>query len=213
MTFSSILGAACTVIGLSLVWPQVFRVFRVGVEGISPRGQLHALSGGCLWTVYGLAKANPPLIAANLVCLILGSIIAAKMVHHGKMPAWHLVGILAGFFAFGTAVCFVSPAITAWFAIVIGATSILPQTWYALRYANLSGLSVPMYGLLVVNCSLWLLYGLVIADLLVSAPNVIVLPCAAIIGLKAWRFQRSRNDAGARAVAAPDGDTADLATA
>lgn len=198
MTFSSILGVACTVLGLSLVWPQVFRVFRVGVEGISPRGQLHAMSGGTLWSVYGLAKLNPPLIAANLVCLALGTVIAAKMVRHGKMPAWHVTGVVGGFAVFGTLTSLVNPAITGWFAIVIGATSIIPQTWYALRYANLSGLSVPMYGLLVLNCSIWLLYGFVIGDLLVSMPNFIVAPCAAVIVVKAWRFQRNQAQTTAR---------------
>lgn len=214
MTFSSILGAVCTVLGLSFIWPQVFRVFRNGVEGISPRGQLQGMSGGTLWTVYGFAKMNPPLIAANLICLILATVIASVMVRHRKMPAWHLIATLGTFFAFGTAMCFITPAITAWFAIVIGATSILPQTWYALRYADLSGLSIPMYSLLVINCSAWLLYGFVIGDILVSAPNFLVTPCAAIIGMKAWGFQRAAAaKAAARVTATAGDDTAELATA
>jgi uncharacterized protein with PQ loop repeat len=180
----------CTVLGLSIVWPQVFRVFRVGVEGISPRGQLHALSGGCLWTVYGLAKMNPPLIAANAVALVLGTIIAVMMVRHQKMPAWHLIAVLVGFLGLGAGMSLISPAITAWLAIIIGATSILPQAWYVLRYANLSGLSAPMYVILVVSGSLWFAYGIVIGDLLVSAPNLLILPCAALIGTKALRYQR-----------------------
>lgn len=213
MTFSSILGAACTILGLSFVWPQVIRVFRVGVEGISPRGQLQGISGGTLWTVYGFAKMNPPLIVANLTCLVLASTIAAVMVRHRKMPAWHLVATIGTFLAFGTAMCFISPAITGWFAIVLGATSILPQTWYALHYADLSGLSIPMYTLLVINCSLWLLYGFVIGDILVSMPNFLVTPCSAIILMKAWRYQRRSGAAAATAAATTGGDTAELATA
>ena len=191
------LGVLCTLLGLSFVWPQVIRVFRAGVEGISPRGQLQAISGGTLWTIYGFATANPPLITANLICLVLACVIAVVMVRHHKMPAWHLIAALTGFIAFGTAMSLISPSITGWFAIVIGATSILPQTIYALRYANLSGLSVPMYCMLVTSCSLWTLYGFVIGDLLVSMPNFLVAPCAAIIGVKAWRYQRRR----ARAIA------------
>ena len=74
---------------------------------------------------------------------------------------------------------------------VVGATSVLPQSLHVLRSADLSGVSVAMYGMLVVTCLLWGTYGIVIGDLLVTAPNVFVLPCAALIAVKAWRSQQA----------------------
>ena len=41
----------------------MLRVYRVkSVEGISPRGQLHGLSGCALWTVYAYVKVIVPMM-------------------------------------------------------------------------------------------------------------------------------------------------------
>ena len=200
------------VLGITFSWPQVLRVYRVkSVEGISPRGQLHGLSGCALWTVYAYVKVIVPMMIANTFVLTSMILVTAALVRHRKMPLWHLLGVVGGFGAFGIAMSVISPAITGWFAIVIGATSILPQAVYVLRYANLSGVSIGMYGLMVVNGLAWTLYGIAIGDLLVCFPNFILVPSAVTIALKAWRFQRAK--ARAAAAGPADGDTAELATA
>ena len=179
------------VLGITFSWPQVLRVYRVkSVEGISPRGQLHGLSGCALWTVYAYVKVIVPMMIANTFVLTSMILVTAALVRHRKMPLWHLLGVVGGFGAFGIAMSVISPAITGWFAIVIGATSILPQAVYVLRYANLSGVSIGMYGLMVVNGLAWTLYGIAIGDLLVCFPNFILVPCALMIAAKAWAFQR-----------------------
>ena len=206
MTLSSVLGAICLVLGITFSWPQVLRVYRVkSVEGISPRGQLHGLSGCALWTVYAYVRVIVPMMIANTFVLTSMILVTAALVRHRKMPLWHLLAVVGGFSAFGIAMSIISPAITGWFAIVIGATSILPQAVYVLRYANLSGVSIGMYGLMVVNGLAWTLYGISIGDLLVCFPNFILVPCALMIAVKAWAYQRR----SARSAA----ETAELATA
>jgi uncharacterized protein with PQ loop repeat len=190
VTLSSILGVVCLALGISFSWPQVLRVYRVkSVEGISPRGQLHGLSGCVLWTVYAYVKLIVPMMIANTFVLTSMILVTAALVRHRKMPLWHFLSVLTGFGAFGIGMSVVSPAIAGWFAIVIGATSILPQAVYVLRYANLSGVSVGMYGLMVVNGLAWTLYGIAINDILVCFPNFILLPCSLLIAVKAWRYQ------------------------
>ena len=200
MTLSSVLGAICLALGITFSWPQVLRVYRVkSVEGISPRGQLHGLSGCALWTVYGYVKVIVPMMIANTFVLTSMILVTAALVRHRKMPLWHLLAVLGGFAAFGTTMSLISPAITGWFAIVIGATSILPQAVYVLRYANLSGVSIGMYGLMVLNGLAWTLYGLSIHDLLVCFPNFILVPCAVMIATKAWAYQRGTARSAAEA--------------
>ena len=191
MTLSSVLGAICLVLGITFSWPQVLRVYRVkSVEGISPRGQLHGLSGCALWTVYAYVRVIVPMMIANTFVLTSMILVTAALVRHRKMPLWQLLAVVGGFGAFGIVMSIISPAITGWFAIVIGATSILPQAVYVLRYANLSGVSIGMYGLMVVNGLAWTLYGISIHDLLVCFPNFILVPCALMIAVKAWAYQR-----------------------
>lgn len=212
MSFSSVLGTICLVLGLSFVWPQVFRIYRVrSVEGISPRGQLHAISGSWFWVVYGYARLNVPMMVSNTVYLCATVFVTVLLIRHRKMPAWHLMAVVGVFMAIALATAFINPAITAWIGIGIGTTSIIPQAVYALRYANLSGVSMGMYGLLTISCCAWMLYGFVIGDLLMSAPNFIVIPCALLIAGKAWRYQRAK--ARAAAAGPTDGDAAELATA
>ena len=179
------------VFGLSFVWPQIFRIARVrSVEGISPRGQLHAISGGCFWIVYGYARVNVPMMITNTVILSATVFIAVLLIKHRKMPAWHLIGVLAVFLTVAVVTTLVNPSITAWVGIVIGTTSIIPQTTYVLRYADLSGVSSGMYSLMTLNCASWLLYGFVIGDVLLAGPNFIFVPCATLITIKALRYQR-----------------------
>ena len=204
MSLSSVLGAICLVLGISFAWPQVLRVYRVkSVEGISPRGQLHGLSGCVLWTVYAYVKTIAPMMIANTFVLTAMILVTAALVRHRKMPLWQLLAVLAGFAAFGIGMSIISPAITGWFAIVIGATSIIPQAVYVLRYANLSGISIGMYGLMTVNGLAWTLYGISINDLLVCFPNFILVPCALMIAAKAMRYQRRSVRDAAEAELAP----------
>ena len=80
--------------------------------------------------------------------------------------------------------------ILGWLAIVVGATSVLPQTVHVLRVPVLTGVSVSMYGLLSVAAASWAVYGVLIGDPLVVLTNLLVLPCAAVVVTRTWVSQR-----------------------
>jgi uncharacterized protein with PQ loop repeat len=60
---------------------------------------------------------------------------------------------------------------------------------HAARATDLSGVSLPMYALIVVTSVLWSLYGLLIGEPLVIITNIAILPCALFVALKARRAQ------------------------
>ena len=191
MHLTPLLGALCTVLSLGFIWPQVIRVYRLrSVEGIAGRGTLHGLAGSSLWTAYGLAKANPPLIISNATIMLATVLIGIAQIRHRVLRGWQPFATIAAFMAAAFAMTAVSPALTGWVAIVVGATSILPQTFHVLRAPDLSGISLTMYAMLIGTAVSWGLYGVLLGDLLVSAPNAIVIPCALVVAAKTWRFQR-----------------------
>jgi len=192
VSLTPVLGVLCTLLSLGFIWPQVIRVYRLrSVEGIAGRGTLHGLAGSSLWTAYGIAKVNPPLIISNATIMLATVLIGIAQIRHGVLRGWQPFATIAGFMTAAFAMTAVSPAITGWVAIVIGATSILPQTAHVLRAPDLSGISLTMYAMLIATAVSWGLYGILLGDLLVSAPNAIVIPCALVVAAKTWRFQRS----------------------
>ncbi|MGE3327028.1 MAG: PQ-loop domain-containing transporter [Acidimicrobiia bacterium] len=85
----------------------------------------------------------------------------------------------------------ISSTLTGWLAIVVGMTSIIPQTRYVVTATSLAGVSVPMYALVVSSSVMWVAYGLVIGDPLVLMPHSVILPCGIYITSKVWRGQRA----------------------
>jgi uncharacterized protein with PQ loop repeat len=84
----------------------------------------------------------------------------------------------------------VSTTLLGMLAFAVGALSVLPQTFKVLRDPDLQGVSVSSNALLFVTSSTWMCYGLAIGDALVTLPNVLVIPCSAIIVAKARAAQR-----------------------
>lgn len=205
VSFTPLLGVVCTALSLGFIWPQVIRVYRLrSVEGIAGRGTLHGLAGSSLWTAYGIAKVNPPLIISNTTIMLATVLIGIAQIRHRVLRGWQPFATIAGFMSAAFAMTAVSPALTGWVAIVVGATSILPQTAHVLRAPDLSGISLTMYAMLIATAVSWGLYGVLLGDLLVSAPNAIVIPCALVVAAKTWHFQRAarRSELSAPRVAA-----------
>jgi MtN3 and saliva related transmembrane protein len=194
VALESVLAVVCVALGLSFIWPQVIRVYRVNtVEGLSPYGTLHGLAGGVLWSVYGLGRGLPTMYVTNLFIGVALLMIAAAQVRHGVLTPGRVLATIAGTLAVAVSTSVVDPAITGWVAIVVGATSILPQTYHALRTTDLSGVSVAMYGMVIVNTVCWTVYGLLIGDAIIAVPAVLVLPCAFLIISKALQ-SRGQDD-------------------
>jgi len=56
-----------------------------------------------------------------------------------------------------------------------------------LRGTDVAGVSAATYVLLTLSASLWMLYGLLRRDALVVAPNLLIVPTAAVIAVRARR--------------------------
>ena len=197
MDLAVVLGLWCTALSVSFIWPQVIHVYRHHtVEGLSPTGTLHGASGSVLWCLYGIARGNGPLIISNGLIVLAMGLIAAAQVRHRVLALRTLVLAAVGAVTLAAVALAISPALLGWTAIVVGATSILPQTWHTLRAPDLSGVSTSTYGLLILTACSWALYGIVIGDPLVTLPNLIVIPAAIVIEVKALAFQRRLADDG-----------------
>jgi len=188
MDVVAVLGPICTALSVSLVWPQVIRVYRLNtVEGLAPNGTLHGLSACTLWTMYGVARGVGPLIVSNGAIGVAMLMIAAAQIRHRRLGIGKLLAVATGILVLGTAALAVSTSLAGWTAIVVGVTSILPQTVHAAKAADLSAVSLPMYGLLLLNAALWSVYGLLIGDHLIIVTNILIAPCALFVAMKAWR--------------------------
>lgn len=191
MQLTTILAPIATALSIGFIWPQVIRIYRSrSVEGIAPQGTLHGLAGVSLWTVYGFSKMIIPLSISNVTVGTAMILIALAQVRHGVMPLRWMLAVLAGFTTLGLVTTLgISPELCGWLATAVSATSVIPQSIHTMRAKDLSGVSLTMYGLLVLTGTCWGLYGLLIGNLVVAAPNLIIVPSAILVALKVWRFQ------------------------
>ena len=70
-------------------------------------------------------------------------------------------------------------------AVVVGGTGIVPQAIRAARTTHLVGVSVATFAMVVVMSVSWGVYGLMIGDFFVAMPNVVIVPSALFIMLRA----------------------------
>lgn len=173
------------------IWPQVFRVYRNDtVEGLAPLGALQGMSGSILWSIYGLARTDIPLFGSNLLIAVAIALLCVAMTRHGVVDRSTVFGLVATVIGVGLVASAVSTPLVGTLAFVIGALSVVPQTVKVLRDPDLNGVSVSSNALLFVTASTWMAYGIAIGDALVALPNVLVIPCSAIIVARAWASQR-----------------------
>ena len=70
-------------------------------------------------------------------------------------------------------------------AVVVGATGIVPQVIRAAKTSHLVGVSVVTFIMVVTMSASWGIYGLMIDDLYVALPNVVIVPSALFISIRA----------------------------
>lgn len=66
--------------------------------------------------------------------------------------------------------------------------SLIPQVWRSLKTRDTRGISLGMYWAYTVGIALWLAYGLLIHDLVVTLANAVTLLLAAIILMLKLRY-------------------------
>lgn len=191
VTLQNILGIVASILSMLFIWPQVILVYRRNtVEGLSPIGALQGICGSTLWSVYGLSQSDVAVGGSNFLIVVALALLARAMVEHGTLSASRLYSTIFGITAFSFICVSVSPAATGFLAFIVGASSVLPQTFTSAKSDDLSGVSLPTYVLLFFTAVAWFAYGLVVKDALVVLPNVIVIPCAIFIGKKIIRTRK-----------------------
>ena len=132
----------------------------------------------------------------GLVVLVQGPVFPTTATGWGAVVALALVSTVAAVLLFFVGLARIGPVNTSLvstmeplMAVVLGAL-FLDERLSARQVVG---------GLLILTASGWSLYGVIIGDLLVSAPNVIVLPCSILVLAKALRFQAAAEIAPALA--------------
>jgi uncharacterized protein with PQ loop repeat len=189
MTSAGLIGTLGVLLNQVFIWPQVRLAF-TSVEGLSALTVLSGLLARTLWTAYGVVLADRALLVGNvtvatgfllLVLLLLRASAERLLLVMGVMAvaAVVLVATLAG------------NAILGWTAVVTAAVVNLPQMVRALLdRRRLAGVSVATHLLIAAASACWLAYGVLVDELLISAPHVLLLPTALVTAWLAARPAR-----------------------
>jgi len=195
-------GTVAVALSLLFVWPQVIRVARTrDLAGVSATGAVWAGVGFSLWSVYGIEKGLAPVVVANLQSLVgFGAVVLMAARWGPAEPAvrWMVPASALGVAAAAAAL----PATAIGFAaVLIGATAYLPQLRVALGPGPLTGISTGTYVLVALCSATWAIYGVVSHSMLVTAPNLLIVPTAVLVASRSWRDATVDGELGQTAAA------------
>ncbi len=125
------------------------------------------------------------MVTANVMTIVgFGTVIIAQIRH--RAVSWQrVVGVLTGVVVVAVVSGAISRDVLGPIAVVIGGTGIVPQAIRAARTTHLVGVSVTTFAMVVVMSVSWSIYGLMIGDYFVVAPNIVIVPSALFIMLRA----------------------------
>lgn len=186
------LGQICAFVGMIvsalISIPQLLRVLRRGVRGVS--GLTWALSTCSfgLWCAYGALKPVLAQIPGNLITGVGSALVVVAMLRRGLSPRLPVTVILslsaAGIVGFGV----FGVEGLGWTAFSVNAIMRLPQLRAALVASNLDDLSRLTWSLHTLAAGAWLTYGALKADLPISTSSALsVLVGLAILSTAALR--------------------------
>jgi uncharacterized protein with PQ loop repeat len=160
------------------------------VEGISVIATIHGMSGAMLWSIYGIVAAVPSIALANFVtCAAVGVIIGAQVRYEVVTPSV-AIGSQFVIALIGIISAFISESFIGFVAIAIGGTAIIPQTIRSARTSHQVGVSTLTYAMITIMSVSWAIYGAVLGNAFVIAPNILVVPCAFFISIRARSSHR-----------------------
>ena len=177
---SDVFGATAAGLTTLFAWPQAIRALRKQTtDGLSLTSTLLMGTSGLLWSAYGLATDSNYILVANLSVACAALVIAS--VFRARHPFLPLL-LVAGACAVLTLAVLTGPATTGLLGVVVAGAMTLPQAILALRArTSLAAVSALTYILLATNAACWIVYGALIADALVVAPNLVTLPASVLI--------------------------------
>ena len=186
VSFRDVFSLWCISLSFTFTIPQAYRVVRRNtVEGVSVSSQLQSLSGSILWVVYGIVAHTYLVVTANVMTIVgFGTVIIAQ-VRHRAVSVQRVLVVLASVIAIAVISGAVSKDVLGPIAVVVGGTGIVPQAIRAARTTHLVGVSVATFAMVVIMSVSWGIYGLMIGDLFVATPNVVIVPSALFIMLRA----------------------------
>ncbi|MEK7292076.1 MAG: SemiSWEET family transporter [Actinomycetota bacterium] len=186
MTFRGLLALWCVSLSVIFMWPQVARIIRMRtVEGISLAATIHGMSGALLWSIYGIVAAVPSIALANIVTFVAVGFIIGAQVRYDVVSLPFVVSIQLVIALCGIVAAVISESLIGVVAIAIGGTAIIPQTIRSARTNHQVGLSALTYATIAVLSTSWAIYGAILGNAIIIAPNFLVVPCALFISIRA----------------------------
>jgi uncharacterized protein with PQ loop repeat len=146
---------------------------------------MQSLSGSILWVVYGIVANTYLVVTANVMTIVgFGTVIIAQ-VRHRAVSLQRVLVVLTAIITIAVVSGSVSKDVLGFIAVIVGGTGIVPQAIRAARTTHLVGVSVATFAMVVVMSVSWGIYGLMIDDMFIATPNVVVVPSALFIMLRA----------------------------
>jgi len=190
----SVVAVALTVV---FAWPQVFRVLRHGIDGVSADAITLSMVGAAAWLGYGIAGGLAPVIVANFGVLTGQLVVTAELTRKGALGATRAGGAVAAALALlglSQLDALTDPIVVA--AGIVAISSLVAQLTEVVREPHrLEGLSAGTYGILTSVATTWVVYGVLESDGFIIATNIVALPMAAFITRAAVRSHRELKSA------------------
>lgn len=187
----AVLASIGVLLNQVFIWPQVWRARR-NVEGLASLTVLSGLLARAAWTAYGLVAGDVALIAGNLSVAVGFTVLVALLARADRSRAAGLLLAALGVVVGAATAAAVSHPVLVVLAVTSAAVVNLPQMLRALSDRHrLAGVSAPTYWLIAAASTCWLLYGLLVRDLVISAPHVLLLPTAVVTAVLAGQAQHA----------------------
>lgn len=190
-----IFGAWCVALSFAFIWPQVWRAVRHDTShGLSPFSLMHGLVGSALWFSYGVIQRDVAVWFSNTSFIIAQSIIISVVYRHGHIPRNVIFRLAAMMIIVPLGFTQLPAAPVGFIAIAVSGSSIFPQMVHVMRTDNLHGISLASYGMTIISCTSWMLYGFAVSDPMLSVQNFVTIPIFVYIMSKAWKWRVENNE-------------------
>ena len=184
--FLNLIGVVATVIGSAMAFPQARRIARTRrVEGVSATWIGVSLAINGWWFAYGVAADVWALVPVSVMSLCLYAVMARYYV--GTAGRSSLGALALGFFVLGM-VPLPFLLLGGWTlaGVAVGLSygvQLLPAVVATMRSSSLAGVSSTTWIIALAEATLWLVYGVAVADVAVVLGGAVgVVMAGAILG-------------------------------
>jgi uncharacterized protein with PQ loop repeat len=180
------LGVVGVALNQVFIWPQVWRARR-SVQGVAPLTALGGLLARAAWTAYGLVVSDVALVAGNLTVAAGFAVLVGLLARADPARRIWLSLAAAAMVVAPAALVALSIRVLAVLAVASAAVVNVPQMLRAVTdRRRLAGVSAATYWLVAAASACWLTYGVVVDNLVISAPHMLLLPTAVFTAVLAW---------------------------